>query len=143
MILDSFDNAEQDIEERQLIETRNEADTILSAVEKGKSHEAWQQLSFDEIGKIEQKVEELKASLVGGDRKIIRNAIDGLDKSTTRFAELMMDSAVGGAMKGKTMASAGESMGAGPTAPHPFAKAEMMPPEDTNSKTDQDSGEKA
>ena len=139
MILDSFDNAEQDIEERQSIETRNEADTILSAVEKGKTHEAWQQLSFDEIGEIEQKVDELKASLVGGDRKMIRNAIDGLDKSTTRFAELMMDSAVGGAMKGKTMASAGESMGEGPTAPHPFAKAEIMSAEDTK----KDSGEKA
>jgi molecular chaperone DnaK/molecular chaperone HscA len=140
MILDSFDNAEQDIEERQLIETRNEADTILSAVEKGKSHEAWQQLTADEIAKIEQKVQELKASLEGGDRKIIRNAIDGLDKSTTRFAELMMDSAVGGAMKGKTMTSAGESMGAGPTAPHPFAKAEMMPAEEPKNE---DSGEKA
>jgi len=141
MILDSFDNAEQDIEERQLIETRNEADTILSAVEKGRSHEAWQQLTYDEIGTIEQKVDELKASLAGGDRKIIRNAIDGLDKSTTRFAELMMDSAVGGAMKGKTMTSAGENMGTGPTAPHPFAKAEMMPPEEP--KQDEDSGEKA
>jgi molecular chaperone DnaK/molecular chaperone HscA len=125
MILDSFDNAEADIEERQLIETRNEADTILSAVEKGKSHEAWQQLSADEIAKIEQKTQELKASLEGGDRRIIRNAIDGLDKSTTRFAELMMDSAVGGAMKGKTMQTAGEDIGTGPTAPHPFAKADI------------------
>jgi Fe-S protein assembly chaperone HscA len=125
MILDSFDHAETDIEARQLIEARNEADTILSAVEKGRKHEAWQQLSFDEIAKIEQKVTELKASLAGGDRRTIRNAIEALDKSTTRFAELMMDSAVGGAMKGKTLASAGESMGAGPPPPHPFAPAQF------------------
>jgi molecular chaperone DnaK/molecular chaperone HscA len=28
-------------------------------------------------------------------------------------------------MHGKTMAAAGESMGEGPTAPHPFAKAQI------------------
>jgi molecular chaperone DnaK/molecular chaperone HscA len=37
----------------------------------------------------------------------------------------MMDNAVSGAMQGKTMEAAGESMGKGPTAPHPFAKAEI------------------
>jgi molecular chaperone DnaK/molecular chaperone HscA len=37
----------------------------------------------------------------------------------------MMDSAVSGAMKGKTMESAGQSMGEGPSAPHPFAKAQI------------------
>jgi molecular chaperone DnaK/molecular chaperone HscA len=37
----------------------------------------------------------------------------------------MMDNAVSGAMQGKTMEAAGESMGEGPTAPHPFAKAQI------------------
>ena len=46
MILASFDNAEEDIRERQVIEAKNEAETILAAVKKGKSHEAWQQLSL-------------------------------------------------------------------------------------------------
>ncbi len=49
MILASFDNAEADIEARQLIEAKNEAETILGAVEKGKSTAAWQQLTADEI----------------------------------------------------------------------------------------------
>jgi Fe-S protein assembly chaperone HscA len=40
MILASFDNAEEDIRERQVIEAKNEAETILAAVKKGKSHEA-------------------------------------------------------------------------------------------------------
>ena len=72
MILDSFDNAETDIEERQTIETKNEGETILAAVEKGQKHEAWQKLSADEIEKIEQKMKELKASLDGGNRKVMR-----------------------------------------------------------------------
>jgi molecular chaperone DnaK/molecular chaperone HscA len=48
-----------------------------------------------------------------------------LDKKTRRFAEIMMDSAVSGALQGKTMGSAGDAMGEGPSAPHPFAKAEI------------------
>ncbi len=125
MILDSFDNAEADITERQVIEAKNEAETILSLTAKAKAGPSWQQLTSNEIEKIEQAMTELKASLMGGDHKIIRRAIETLDKATRRLAELMMDSAVGGALKGKTMASAGESMGPGPTAPHSFAKAQF------------------
>ena len=125
MILASFDNAESDIEERQVIEARNEAETILAAVEKGEKHSAWQQLTFDEITKIKAAVLELKASIQGGDYRTIRKAIDTLDKATRRFAELMMDSAVTGAMKGQTVTSAGENLGTGPSAPHPFAKAQF------------------
>jgi Fe-S protein assembly chaperone HscA len=125
MILDSFDNAETDIQERQTIEAKNEAETILTAVEKGKHHAAWQMLSSDEIEKIAQEVTFLKAAVPGGDYKQIRAGIERLDKATRRFAELMMDTAVSGAMQGKTMEAAGASMGDGPTAPHPFAKAEI------------------
>ncbi|HZD50390.1 MAG TPA: molecular chaperone DnaK, partial [Silvibacterium sp.] len=38
MILDSFDYAEEDFRQRQLIEARNEAGTILAAVEKAPAH---------------------------------------------------------------------------------------------------------
>jgi hypothetical protein len=38
---------------------------------------------------------------------------------------VMMDLDVMGAMKGKTMTAAGETMGEGPTAPHPFAPAQI------------------
>ncbi|MDP9039875.1 MAG: Fe-S protein assembly chaperone HscA [Acidobacteriota bacterium] len=128
MILASFDNAEADIEARQLIEARNEAETILSAVEKGQKHEAWQQLSSDEIEKIHSAVDEVKASVAGGDRRVIRQAIEQLDKHTRRFAEVMMDLNLTGAMRGKTMEAAGATVaatGAAPRAPHAFAPAEF------------------
>ena len=133
MILDSFDNAETDIQERQTIEAKNEAETILSAVKKGKSHAAWQMLTSVEIEKIEAETSFLEAAVQGGEYKVIRNGIERLDKATRRFAELMMDNAVSGAMQGKTMEAAGESMGEGPTAPHPFAKAQV-----SSSRTDAD-----
>jgi len=125
MILESFDNAEEDIRERQSIEAKNEAETILAAVKKGKKHDAWQMLSSDEIDKIEQGVSFLEAAVPGGDHRLIREGIERLDKATRRFAELMMDNAVSGAVQGKTMEAAGEGLGDGPTAPHPFAKAEI------------------
>ena len=125
MILESFDKAEDDITARQVIEAKNEAQTILDAVQKGEQSPAWQQLSSQEHEEIRAAVLEVKASLKGDDHKVIRNAIDQLDRKTRRFAEIMMDSAVSGALQGKTMSSAGESMGDGPSAPHPFAKAEI------------------
>jgi molecular chaperone DnaK len=137
MILDSFDNAEEDITARQVIEATNEVQTILDAVEKGKKTSAWQQLTFDEHAAIEAAAAELKHSLPAGDYKIIRKAIEQLDKHTRRFAEIMMDSAVTGALGGKTMQAAGESLeasqqGAAPTAPHPFRKAEITDSAATN-----------
>jgi molecular chaperone DnaK len=128
MILDSFDNAEEDITARQVIEATNEANTILEAVEKGKKTPAWQQLTFDEHADIESAALNLKASIKGGDYKIIRQAIEQLDKKTRRFAEIMMDTAVTGALGGKTMQAAGEGIdakGVAPSAPHAFKKAEF------------------
>ncbi len=125
MILESFDYAETDIQERQTIEAKNEAETILNAVEKGRKHAAWQMLSSSEIETVEEGISLLQAAVQGGDYRQIRAGIERLDKATRRFAELMMDTAVSGAMQGKTMEAAGENIGEGPTAPHPFAKAEI------------------
>jgi molecular chaperone DnaK/molecular chaperone HscA len=130
MILASFDHAEEDIEARQLIEARNEGETILGAVEKGKNHISWMQLSSYEMSTIEMEIGQLKDAMRGDSYRAIRNGIERLDKSTRRFAELMMDTEVMGAMKGQTMTEAGESLGEGPSAPHPFAKAEFEEDED-------------
>ena len=45
MILDSFDHAEEDFAKRLLIEARNEAETILAAVERAPQSPAWAQLT--------------------------------------------------------------------------------------------------
>jgi len=125
MILDSFDYAEQDFAQRQLIEARNEADTILAAVQKAPAHPAWQQLTDDERTQIAMISEELRVLKEGDDLKALRDATHALDQATRRFAELMMDSAVASAIHGQTMESADEKLGEGPTAPHPFAPAEI------------------
>ncbi len=125
MILESFDYAEQDFAERQLIEARNEAETILTAVEKAPGNAAWQQLSEEERTQINMLADELRVLRETGERTAIQAATEALDKATRRFAELMMDAAVSSAIGGKTMDAAGENLGEAPTAPHPFAPAEI------------------
>ena len=123
MILDSFDSAEEDFRQRQIIESRNEAATILAALDKGKKSPAWGHLTTDEKKKIAKMEKALIAVKAEDDYQAIRKAIDALNQGTTRLAELMMDTAVSTALKGKTMDEA--DMGEGPTAPHPMAKAEF------------------
>ncbi|MDF2434955.1 MAG: molecular chaperone DnaK [Mucilaginibacter sp.] len=125
MILESFDNAEQDFQERQLIEARNEATTILSAVEKAPSHPAWQQLTEEERAKISELVTEVEILRDAGDLDSLRRGTEALDQATRRFAELMMDATVSSALHGETMNTADAKIGKGPAAPHPIAPADF------------------
>jgi molecular chaperone DnaK len=125
MIIASFDHAQEDFRKRQVIEARVEADNILLALEKGRRDPAWQQLTGDDKRRVEALERELKEAKAGEDYKTIRAAIDALNEGTMHLAELMMDSAVSEAIKGKTMSSADSDLGAGPTAPHPIAPAEF------------------
>ena len=123
-ILESFDYAEEDFRQRQLIEARNEAETILAALDKGRKTPAWEQVSTDEKKRIAKAESVLRETAKKDDYKAVRNAIEELNQATMHLAELMMDSAVSSALKGKTMESA--DTGEGPAAPHPFAPAEFI-----------------
>jgi Fe-S protein assembly chaperone HscA len=129
MILDSFDNAETDFEVRQLIEARLEADTILDAVAKAPESPAWQMLLEQEKAAIETARAHLVSVKPGTDLQAIRAGIKALDETTRNFAEKMMEAAVSGAMRGKTMQTASHDLdqasGSEIHAPHQFAKAEF------------------
>ncbi len=118
MILDSFDSAEEDFRQRQVIEARNEAGTILAALDKGKKSPAWGHLTTDEKKKIAKMEKALTAVKAEEDYQAIRKAIDDLNQGTTRLAELMMDSAVSTALKGKTMDEADHGRRPDSTASH-------------------------
>src|SRR5437868_7722225 len=122
MILESFDNAEEDFRKRQIVEARVEADNILNALAKGRRNPAWHELGDEEQTHIAELERELKRVTRGEDYRSIRDAIDQLNAATTRLAELMMDTAVSSALKGKDMQ---QLRGDGPAAPHPIAPAEI------------------
>jgi molecular chaperone DnaK len=123
MLLESYDFAEEDFRQRQLIEARQEAETIGAALAKGKKNDAWQALSNAERSNIEMLETSLQEVQAGEDYHAIRKAIDALNIATTHLAEMMMDTAVSGALKGKTMdeTDAGEEIQTG----HAVAKAEF------------------
>jgi molecular chaperone DnaK (HSP70) len=123
MLLESFDYAEEDFRQRQIIEARREADTILIALAKGKRNHAWLEITNEErrnIEALEKAVVEVKD---GHDYHAIRAGIDALNQATMHLAELMMDTAVSTALKGKAMDDT--DLEEGPQAGHPVAKADF------------------
>jgi Fe-S protein assembly chaperone HscA len=126
MLLEAYDSAEGDFQQRLLIEARNEAGRILAATEKAAAHAAWKQLTPVERDGILNLAEYLKEVCSGDDTEKILRAIQALNLATVRLAELMMDAAVSIALKGKSMGqAAAEESGEVPVAGHAFAKAEI------------------
>jgi molecular chaperone DnaK len=126
MILESFDYAESDIEQRQLIEARNEANTISPPSIRRRRIRPGKQLTDEERTQIILLRDELAVLKDGDDLKLLRAGNRGARQGNHRFAELMMDSPLWPvALHGQTMESAGAGLGDAPTAPHPFGKAEF------------------
>ena len=103
MLEESIEFAEQDFSERQLIEARNEADTILKATERTLQREDLSQLSREERSIIDESVANLRAAVAGTDYKEVRAQIDKLNEATTHLAELVMNGALQTALQGKRL----------------------------------------
>jgi molecular chaperone DnaK len=103
MLEESIEFAEQDFSERQLIEARNEADTILKATERTLQREDLSQLSREERSNIDESVAKLRAAVAGTDYKEVRAQIDKLNEATTHLAELVMNGALQTALQGKRL----------------------------------------
>ncbi len=101
MILDSFEYAEADIEARQVIEARNEAETVLNATAKGITDEQYAELSSEEKAEISAAVDHLREVMQREDHQAIRDAIERLSQATMRLAELIMNAAISKALKDK------------------------------------------
>jgi len=100
MIRESLDNAEADMNERQVREARVEADNIMSAVQKAQQNDAWKALSTAEQNDIEAAKRALMAVYHQADHRAINARIDDLNRVTNKLAETMMNTAVRGALKG-------------------------------------------
>ncbi len=103
MLEESIEFAEQDFAERQVIEARTEADTILAATEKTLANPRAAELSADERRAIDDSVAQLRAAMAGPDYKLIRDRIDQLNQATMHFAEILMNGALQTALEGKRL----------------------------------------
>jgi molecular chaperone DnaK len=104
MLEESIEYAEQDFAERQVIEARTEADSILTATAKALANPNSAKLSQPERVKVEACVTALKDAVNGTDYKQIRRQIDELNHATEHLAELLMNSALQSALEGKKLA---------------------------------------
>ena len=104
MLEESIEYAEQDFAERQLIEARTEAESILGATAKALANPGAANLSQSERINVEVAVTALKEAANGTDYKQIRRNIDELNRATEHLAELLMNSALQTALEGKNLA---------------------------------------
>jgi molecular chaperone DnaK len=104
MLEESIEYAEQDFAERQVIEARTEAETILTATAKALAQPNAANLSAEERAQIASSVAALQEALQGTDYKLIRRQMDDLNHATEHLAELLMNSALQSALEGKKLA---------------------------------------
>jgi Fe-S protein assembly chaperone HscA len=106
MLEESIEFAEQDFSQRQLIEARNEAESILHLTEKALARElseAPAELPEAERIQIQSAISTLRDALEGTDYKSIRAFGDVLNQASTPLAERMMNRALGEALEGKKL----------------------------------------
>lgn len=89
MILDSYCNAQIDMENRLLSQAKTEADQLMHAVEQALQEDG-SMLSETEQQDINDASKKLSEVLLTNDRHLIKNHIDVLDKLTTEFAHKRM-----------------------------------------------------
>jgi Fe-S protein assembly chaperone HscA len=102
MLEEAIDLGETDIEQRLLITARNEADQLLTALQKqlkdygGLVDEA-------ERRQIDESAARLEAARIGEDRELISRLVEELNDLTTPFAERIMDGAIKQALEKKSI----------------------------------------
>jgi molecular chaperone DnaK (HSP70) len=106
MLLESFEQAEQDMEARLLIDARNEAETVVRAVEKtlrdpDYPRAATEELTAGEAERIEPALADLKTAMRTDDRAAIEEKTRTLNDATQHLAEVMMNRSVRSALAGK------------------------------------------
>jgi len=103
MLEESIEYAEQDFSERQLVEARNEAESMLHATEKSLTQVKEEQVELgpEERRAIDAAVAALRQAMAGSDYKLVRARVDELNQATLPLAERMMNRALATALEGK------------------------------------------
>ena len=108
MLMESFEHAEADFEARLLIESRNEAESVIHATEKSLRHPDFGAIARDELKpgereKIDAALAALKEAIAGASRERIHERTHALNHATQHLAEVMMNRSVRAALAGKNV----------------------------------------
>ena len=102
MIGESFQFAAEDLQARQLIEARTEAEAILKATEKA-LQQGNRLITPEEIATIKAVLASLEAARTQRDHKAIRTRIADVEKATHHLAEVLMDHSLKEALENKKL----------------------------------------
>jgi molecular chaperone HscA len=102
MLIDSIQNAKEDVSKRMIIEARTEGEQMVYTVERFLEKNG-AQVSEQEEQDTQKLISALKSSLSSGDKDLIHKSIDELNEFTRPFAERLMNTAISSAMKGKAI----------------------------------------
>jgi molecular chaperone HscA len=102
MLLDSIQNAKEDVSKRMIIEARTEGEQMVYTVERFLEKNG-AQVSEQEADDTHKLISALKSSLNSGNKDLIHKSIDELNEFTRPFAERLMNTAISSAMKGKAI----------------------------------------
>jgi Fe-S protein assembly chaperone HscA len=102
MLEESIDCGEQDIDQRLLISARNDADQILTALDK-QLREYGELVDADERRRMAEVVARVEVARRGEDRELLSKLVEELNEVTTPFAERIMDGAIKLALEKKSI----------------------------------------
>lgn len=109
MLYDSYEYAEQDLKQRQLLEARVEADRILAALRQALATDG-NLLPQDDLDEIARSIGRLEEALRGDDHGHIRLRTAQLDFQTKPFAEKRMNAGIARAIGGHQVAEIEEKV---------------------------------
>jgi len=103
MIKASFDNAQDDMQARELAEQRVEADRVIESVIVALQQDGADLLTEAEFHQIENALKQLMDVKEGADRHAIVQGIKALDVATQEFAARRMNKSINQALTGKSV----------------------------------------
>ena len=109
MIKSSFDNAQQDMQARELAEQRVEAERVIESVMVALQTDGSELLSTDEFHQIEAVLKQLMDAKQGLDCSAIAQGIKALDAATQAFAARRMNASINKALTGKNVSEIGKN----------------------------------
>ncbi len=102
MLRASIEHAEEDMQQRQLLEHRVEADRVIEAISAALAADA-ELLSAKDMQRIDAAIVNLKQQREGSDGDRIVTAIEDVEKAASEFVAKRMNASVRKVMAGKTV----------------------------------------
>jgi molecular chaperone HscA len=99
MLLDSYEHAEQDVRERQLVERVVDAERVIAATEAALKADG-DVLDEDERAEVDGALGALRKAVAARDADAVHLRLEALDRATTPLAERRMNRAIAAAMRG-------------------------------------------